>query len=1080
VASAEDDKPKNARRAPKPRAPSALEAADPEGRIDPLGRIDAQRLIEWTGERCVPWADDIEVVYEHYHRYLFAAAIARGRRVLDLATGEGYGAALLATQANEVVAVDLDEASIDHARSNYRLENLTFQRADMLDLSELADGSFDLVTCFEALEHVAAHDRVVAEVLRVLAPDGVLLLSTPDRAVYSDSEGRDNPFHVHELSHDELAALLSAHFPEVRLWGQNVAVGSVIVPLGPERGPGEVLTLTREHDGWTPGVKLRPTYLLAVASRAPLPELPDYSTLVDLDLELVRRSERERDLARTEAARVVENQEEISRRLVAEHEEALHSLQRARRRAEYLEQRQAAVLAELRTTRQHLDSSMAELDELKASVIFRLVRPFARMLELVAPAVTPRRQSLRRFATRAAQSMPRREGRSLGTLVVGDVPQFALGDEPEVSIIVPVHDNWALTAACLRSLSLDASAVRYEIIAVDDASTDETRELLPAVAGIRAVRLDENLGFVGAVNAGLGAASGRFIVLLNNDTLVRPGWLEALVKTVEVEDNVGVVGAKLVYPDGRLQEAGGIIWRDATGYNYGKGGDADDPAFNFLRDVDYCSGACLLVRREILDTVGGLDSRYAPAYYEDTDLAFAARKLGYRVVYQPESEICHVEGASHGTDEGSGIKRHQELNRVTFRLKWQTELEGQAESSAELVRLASRHAPAGRVLVVDDRVPMPDRDSGSRRMSQLILLLRDLGLAVTFVPNDGDGQGRYAKALQREGIEVLHGTLDRRKLLRDLAPGLDVAILSRPDSAWRWLPLVEEHCPATKIIYDTVDLHFLREARRAEVESDPTAVRAAKRYYNMELSLATRADAVLVVSENERQALLREQPDLRIYVVGNVHPQEPAARPFAQREGVLFVGSFPHPPNRDAAHFLVEEIMPLVRAHDPGIVTYIVGSHPTDDILELASDSVRVLGWVPDLRDLYERVRLSVAPLRYGAGVKGKIGESLAYGLPVVTSPLGAEGMDLEHGRDALVADGAEAFAAEILRVYHDAELWNRLSANGRGAVAKASSPPAMRALLAAILADVGVDLGRREALRPLTAIAGRPDMSRR
>ena len=272
------------------------------------------------------------------------------------------------------------------------------------------------------------------------------------------------------------------------------------------------------------------------------------------------------------------------------------------------------------------------------------------------------------------------------------IPPLPTVAEPEVSIIVPVYNHWELTAACLRSLAFDSTGVEYELIVVDDASSDQTREYLPKVQGITVVRREKNSGFIGAVNAGLEMARGRYIVLLNNDTVVLPGWLDALIRTVEVEENVGVVGAKLLYPDGRLQEAGGVIWRDGTGLNYGRYGDAEDPAFNFVRDVDYCSGACLLVRKEILDVLGGLDRRYAPAYYEDTDLAFAARKLGYRVVYQPEAKVFHDEGSSSGTDEDAGVKSYQKVSRETFRLKWQTELLGQHESDPAIARIACRRA----------------------------------------------------------------------------------------------------------------------------------------------------------------------------------------------------------------------------------------------------------------------------------------------------------------------------------------------------------------------------------------------------
>ncbi len=303
-------------------------------------------------------------------------------------------------------------------------------------------------------------------------------------------------------------------------------------------------------------------------------------------------------------------------------------------------------------------------------------------------------------------------------------------------------------------------------------------------------RREENSGFIGAVNAGLELAEGRFSSLLNNDTVVLPGWLDALMRTVEAEENVGVVGAKLVYPDGRLQEAGGIIWRDGTGLNYGRDGDADDPAFNFVRDVDYCSGACLLVRKEILDVLGGLDRRYAPAYYEDTDLAFAARKLGYRVVYQPEATVRHDEGSSNGTDEDVRCQALSEGEprdlpaQVADRACWPSTKATRPSPGSPV----PAH-PAGHVLVVSDRVPHPNQDSGSKRMSELLLALQDLGLAVTFVPNDGQSQGAYSTALQRAGIEVLYGPIDEQKAFeralscarcRDLVPARARLALATP------------------------------------------------------------------------------------------------------------------------------------------------------------------------------------------------------------------------------------------------------------------------------------------------------------
>jgi O-antigen biosynthesis protein len=163
--------------------------------MTPLRHPGAPRLIEWTGERCVPWTDDAAIVYEHFHRYLWAAGLVRGRRVLDLGSGEGFGAALLAATAAEVVGVDVDPAAVEHARRNYARDGLTFQTGSALDLGAFASGSFGAVVAFEMIEHVSEQERLLDEVRRVLAEDGILFVSTPDRDRYSEAAGQVNEFH---------------------------------------------------------------------------------------------------------------------------------------------------------------------------------------------------------------------------------------------------------------------------------------------------------------------------------------------------------------------------------------------------------------------------------------------------------------------------------------------------------------------------------------------------------------------------------------------------------------------------------------------------------------------------------------------------------------------------------------------------------------------------------------------------------------------------------------------------------------------------------------------------------------------
>jgi SAM-dependent methyltransferase len=253
------------------------------------GRIPgAPRLIEATGERIVPWAPDAQVIYEHYHRYLWAQALVTGRRVLDLGSGEGFGTALLADTAEAVTGVDVDERTIEHSRANYAGSNLEFAVGSATDLSGFADSSFDAVVAFEMIEHVTEHERVLGEVARVLAPDGLLVMSTPERRAYSDDRGFVNPYHERELTEDEFAALLGSRFSEVALFSQRAVTGSRIEALTAHVAPGHLsLPVTRAGDDWRPAAPPPPFYLVAIASDAALPLVVGESTLFDYGTEVL-------------------------------------------------------------------------------------------------------------------------------------------------------------------------------------------------------------------------------------------------------------------------------------------------------------------------------------------------------------------------------------------------------------------------------------------------------------------------------------------------------------------------------------------------------------------------------------------------------------------------------------------------------------------------------------------------------------------------------------------------------------------------------------------------------------------------
>lgn len=262
-------------------------AADPDGR----------RLIEWTGERCVPWVQDSAMLYEHFHRYLWAAQIVMGHRVLDVGSGEGFGAAILAESAASVVGIDLDAAAVAHAAANYSQANLTFEQASATDLSRFADASFTVVIAFEMIEHVGDQERVILEVDRVLTADGIVLISTPDRELYGKASGRVNAFHERELSLAEFRSLLATRFEHVDIWGQRTITGSYLSALDPPdegRCPptSDFLVRRSAQGGLQRMPSSEPIFCVALASNRPLPALARSSTLADEGLELVHETAR--------------------------------------------------------------------------------------------------------------------------------------------------------------------------------------------------------------------------------------------------------------------------------------------------------------------------------------------------------------------------------------------------------------------------------------------------------------------------------------------------------------------------------------------------------------------------------------------------------------------------------------------------------------------------------------------------------------------------------------------------------------------------------------------------------------------
>ena len=641
---------------------------------------------------------------------------------------------------------------------------------------------------------------------------------------------------------------------------------------------------------------------------------------------------------------------------------------------------------------------------------------------------------------------------------------------PTVSIVICFHNRVTDTARCLDSIQAHTARHDYEVILVDDASTEPGVEALASRhPRTEMVQSAENVGFTKAANLGAGKAQGEYILFLNNDTEVTPGWLGALLDAAASGEGVAVVGARLVYPDGRLQEAGGCIWEDATGVNYGKWEDPNLSKFSYRREVDYCSGAALLVEREFFESVGGFDERFSPGYYEDTDLCFAARAAGRTVLYEPSSWVVHLEGATFGTETRAGssaefTKSAQEVNRYRFWAKWSDELLRHYPPGTAGGWLGGRVDRRPRVLVAETQVPAADRDAGGLRLGWIMRILHNLGCEVTFLPADRNDRKPYSDQLRRAGIEVHTDQVALDDFGRERAGLYDLAILSKPDPWMQLHGLCRRYFPTAPLVYDTVDLQFVREERRiATLEASADKDRLLHeqlRLRRRELDYVKSADLVSVVTDVEAHVIRSFVPTADTVVLPTVH--EPAGGPvpgFEERDGLLFIGGYGHPPNVDAVNWYVDEIQPHLRRHEELHLTAL-GSDPPPDLLARASHDVLIPGFLADVSGYFHGARVFVAPLRYGAGMKGKIGHAMSLGVPVVTTSVGAEGMGLLDGEHALIADTAESFADAIVRLYTDRVLWERLAEKALAKVNAEWSSDAMSRRLQALLEHVG--LGRR------------------
>ncbi len=602
--------------------------------------------------------------------------------------------------------------------------------------------------------------------------------------------------------------------------------------------------------------------------------------------------------------------------------------------------------------------------------------------------------------------------------------------------MIATYKQGELLRDCLASLHevLGPPGDFYEVIlVVNGAQFEWTNSLVEVLRGVQVIDSPINLGFSGGYNLGASKARGDYIVLLNDDTVVLPNWLEPMIADVKRLENVGAVGSCNLSFEDTIEEAGSVIFSNGTTMGVGRDMPADALEWDFVRDVDYLSASSMLLPRAAWEAVGGLNIRFHPAYHEDVDLCLRLKELGYRIIYEPRSKVRHHVSQSSDQFWKDMLMQH---NRDYMAQRWVNEyrenlpapiswdeMDFHVERAAQRARHVDKH-----VLLIDDLLPSTGIGAG---FSRTVLMIEELvaanyvvTIAPTYIANP-----RTSDQLRELGVRVI---TELEKYLERPEIVFDAVVISRQTNA-KYLDVVRHLQPQAALVMDHESLYHVRIEREAAMATDPDEIArltasAADAKAQENRSMAA-ADLNVCISEEEAayvRSVTSSAPAL--VIEPRVAQIEPSPNTLEGRRDMVFVAGWmagPASPNVDALRWFVEGVLPRVRREVPWARVRVTGASPPYNVRDLVSDGVSVLGFVEDLRPLYASARAVIAPIRFGAGVKLKTVEALEYGVPTVATTVGAEGIDFgAHAGALVVADDPQAYADALVRILTDGDAW--------------------------------------------------------
>lgn len=635
---------------------------------------------------------------------------------------------------------------------------------------------------------------------------------------------------------------------------------------------------------------------------------------------------------------------------------------------------------------------------------------------------------------------------------------------PEISIVMLAGSSVDETVACIRGLRSALRQLAYEVVLVDRSGASAFREV-PPMSDVVVVESVAGDGLVCAWNDGALVARGKYVCLYQDGIEFLGDWFVETLSVFERSSDCAMVCGKVQSDDGSLREAGAIFWSDGCTSSYGRDENPAGAPYNYVREVDGGTVCPVLLDGAALREAGGLDHRYRCSGYALADLACRFRQRRRRCIFTPAAVSL-----SHAVDSAAAMEDAalpgQGSDRLRFWRNWRAMLgHRHFRNGSDLFR-AREHGRFRRYLLfMDHTLPQPERDAGSRAVLQTMVRLAAMGFIVKFWPDDQRYDARLAEPLERAGVEILAENPREDgfvRFLQDHGGDIDFAILSRPNFAPPYVAALRKHSQARLAFY-AHDLHFLRMLGQADVLQDPDVRKDALHMQVVEHTLWRQVDSIIYPSQQEADVVAGYVEPAKVHAVPLYvfDAQELAfERVGADPNLLVFVAFFGHPPNEDAAMWLVDSILPLVRRARPDISLHLVGAQPTERVMALAGNGVEVTGAVSHerLQRYYRAAAAVIAPVRFGGGVKLKVVEAMARGVPLATTSIGVQGMP---GVEACVevADDAEGLAEAVVRLVSDEDHALRLTEAARKYVGEHFSEQAMEsALWRALASTTGAD----------------------